>query len=95
MVRSPQQDLFEAEAQAELFEPDAAPPAYRPDLDNVRARLHRILAEARTAEKLPWDQDQLLVYRTIFPQMAGWLPEEEAAQLKFEFDTEMTRLKAA
>ena len=95
MSRPHQQDLFEAEAQAKLFEADAAPPAYRPDLDSVRARLHKILAEARAAEKLPWDRDQLLVYRTIFPQMAGWLPEEEAAQLRFEFDTEMTRLKAA
>ena len=95
MAKSPQQDLFEDQAQAELFQPDAAPPAYRPDPDQVRARLHRILAEARAAEKLPWNQDRLLVYRTIFPQMAGWLPEEEAAQLKFEFDTEMARLKAA
>jgi hypothetical protein len=95
MARSPQQDLFETEVQAELFQPDAAPPAYRPDPDKVRARLHKILAEARAAEKLPWDQDKLLVYRTIFPQMTGWLPAEEAAQLRFEFDTEMTRLKAA
>jgi hypothetical protein len=95
MARSHQQDLFEAATQTELFEPDAALPAYRPNLDNVRERLHKILAEARAAEKLPWDQDQLLVYRTIFPQMAGWLPEDEAAQLRFEFDTEMTRLKAA
>lgn len=71
------------------------PPAYRPDPDEVRARLHRILTEARAAEKLPWDPDKLLVYRTIFPQMAGWLPEEEATQLKFEFDAEMARLKAA
>lgn len=95
MARSHQQDLFEAEAQPELFEPGAAPPAYRPDLDQVRARMHRILAEARAAEKLPWDADQLLVYRTIFPQMARWLPDEEGAQLKFEFETEMERLKAA
>jgi hypothetical protein len=95
MAQSPQQDLFGADAQAELFNPDAAPPAYRPDPDEVRARLHRILTEARSAEKLPWDPDKLLVYRTIFPQMAGWLPEEEAAQLKFEFDAEMVRLKAA
>lgn len=78
-----------------MFAPDAVPPAYRPDTDEVRARLHKILAEARCAEKLPWDPDKLLVYRTIFPQMAGWLPEEEAAQLRFEFDAEMTRLKAA
>jgi hypothetical protein len=95
MARPHQQDLFADEAEAELFEPDTAPPPYRPDLDKVRARLHKILAEARAADKLPWNQDQLLVYRAIFPQMAEWLPEEEAVQLRFEFDTEMTRLKAA
>ena len=95
MTTSPQQDLFETAGQAELFEPGAAPPAYRPDRDKVRARLHRILAEARAAEQLPWDQDKVLVYRTIFPQMAGWLPEDEAVQLSLQFDAEMTRLKAA
>jgi hypothetical protein len=95
VAKSFQQDLFEAEEQAELFDSEAAPPPYRPDPDKVRARLHKILAEARAAEKMPWDRDKLLVYRTIFPQMTGWLPEEEGAQLKFEFDTEMSRLKAA
>jgi len=95
MTRATQQDLFGADAQAELFEPDAAPPAYRPDPDKVRARLHRILAEARAAEKLPWDQDKLLVYRTIFPQMTGWLPQEEGAQLRFQFEEELARLEAA
>jgi hypothetical protein len=95
MARPTQQDLFETDSQPELFAADAAPPAYRPDPNQVRARLHKILAEARAAEKLPWDQDKLLVYRTIFPQMAGWLPEQEGAQLKFEFDTELARLKAA
>ena len=39
--------------------------------------------------------NKVLLYRTIFPHMAGWLPEAEAAQLRFEFDTEMGRLKAA
>ncbi len=95
MARSPQKDLFETDAQPELFEADAAPPAYRPDPDKVRAQLYKILAEARAAEKLPWDADKVLLYRTIFPHMAGWLPEEEARQLQFEFDTEMARLKAA
>ncbi len=95
MARSNQQDLFGTDSQPELFEADAAPPAYRPDPDQVRARLHKILAEARAAEKLPWDSDKVLLYRTIFPHMAGWLPAEEAAQLRFEFDTEMARLKAA
>jgi hypothetical protein len=95
MARPTQQDLFETDSQPELFVPDAAPPAYRPDPDQVRARLLKILAEARAAEKLPWDQDKLLVYRTIFPQMAGWLPEEEGAQLRFEFESELARLKGA
>ena len=95
MTRPPQQDLFGTDTQTELFDAEAAPPAYRPNLDEVRERLHRILAEARAAEKLPWDRDKLLVYRTIFPQMSGWLPEEEAAQLRFQFDAEIARLKAA
>lgn len=95
MTRPTQQDLFGIDSQSELFEPDAAPPAYRPNLDEVRARLHKILAEARASERLPWDADKVLLYRTIFPHMAGWLPEEEAAQLRFDFDMEMTRLKAA
>lgn len=96
MAQSTQQDLFgDAEPQPELFGPDEAPQAYRPDPDDIRLRLHRILAEARAAERVPWDGDRLLVYRTIFPKMAGWLPEEEGAQLRFEFDTEMARLRAA
>jgi hypothetical protein len=95
MARPTQPDLFASEPQPELFNDDAAPPAYRPDLDDVRMRLHRILAEARAAKTLPWDEDKVLIYRTIFPHMAGWLPEEEGAQLRFQFDTEMARLKAA
>jgi hypothetical protein len=94
MAPSTQQDLFGAGPQPELFDADA-PPAYRPDPDEVRARLHKILAEARAAKRLPWDQDKVLVYQTIFPHMADWLPRDEAAQLRFQFDTEMARLKAA
>ena len=90
-----QPNLFGHQPQPQLFDADNAPPAYRPDFDDVRARLNRILAEARAAERLPWDADKVLMYQTIFPHMAGWLPEEEAAQLRFAFDTEMTRLKAA
>lgn len=95
MARPTQQDLFKSDPQVELFDAEAAPPAYRPDLDEVRARLHKILAEARAAKKLPWDSDRVLVYRTIFPHMAGWLPDDEGAQLRFEFDAELARLEAA
>ncbi len=92
MARTDQPDLFATESRSDG---DAPTPAYRPDLDKVRARLHKILTEARTAQKLPWEPTTVSPYRTIFPHMAGWLPEEEAKQLRFEFDTEMARLEAA
>lgn len=94
MARIDGPDLFGLEKQADLFG-DQPAPAYRPDPDKVRARLYKILAEARAAESLPWESTRVSLYRTIFPQMTKWLPEEEAAQLRFEFEAEMERLKAA
>jgi hypothetical protein len=94
MARSDKQDLFATEEQADLFGAEPVP-AYRPDPDKVRARLHRILAEARAAQKLPWEPTRVSLYRTIFPQMTLWLPADEGAQLRFEFVTEIARLEAA
>src|SRR5260370_23016231 len=94
MVSSRQRDLFLDDEQAELFE-DAPTPVYRADPDEVRQELHKILAEARAAQTMPWDDRHILLYRTIFPQMTNWLPEEEGAQLRFEFEAELARLKAA
>lgn len=84
----------EMEMQTDLFGAEPVP-AYRPDPEKVRSRLHKILAEAKAAQKLPWEPTTVSLYRTIFPQMAKWLPEDEGAQLWFEFETELERLKAA
>jgi len=35
------------------------------------------------------------MWQTVFPNMANWLPEEEADQLRFEFAQEMDRLTRA
>ena len=59
---------------------------YRADPDEVRVELYKILAEARAAQKMPWDSTRVSLYRTIFPQMTNWLPEEEGAQLRFDFE---------
>jgi len=80
--------------QLELFGAEPAP-SYQPDSDKVRARLHKILAEARSAEIIPWEASRASLYRTIFPQMTQWLPEDEGARLRFEFETELARLEAA
>lgn len=94
MASSRQGDLF-GNDQSDPSDEDFETPVYYPDLDKVRDELHRILAEARAAKSLPWDGQRTALYQTIFPQMTGCLPEEEAAQLRFAFDTEMERLKAA
>lgn len=90
-----QLDFFQADAQGELFDEDAAPVAYRPDPEKVRARLHKIIGEARSAAYMPWDRSRAGLYRTIVPQMTLWLPEEEAAQLRLAFEQEWVRLEAA
>lgn len=93
-MTSPRQgDLF-GKDQSDLFE-DQPTPVYRADPDEVRAELHKILAEARSAQTMPWNQRQTTYYQTVFPQMSHWLPNEEATQLCFEFEAELARLKAA
>ncbi|MDE5442983.1 hypothetical protein GWG65_16280 [Bradyrhizobium sp. CSA207] len=89
-----QRDLFQDEERAELFH-DAPTPVYRPDPDQVRTELQRILAEARAAKTLPWEPRKTALYQTIFPQMTNCLPEDEGAQLRFEFEAELVRLRAA
>jgi hypothetical protein len=94
MAEAGNTDDTEPEMQTDLFGAEPVP-AYRPDPDKVRSRLHKILAEARAAKHLPWEPTTVSLYRTIFPQMTNWLPEEEGAQLRFEFEAELERLKAA
>jgi hypothetical protein len=94
MARNNQPDLFIADKQARLFE-DEPERAYRADPDKVRSRLQKILAEARAARYIPWEPTTVSLYRTIFPQMTQWLPEDEGAQLRFEFEAELVRLEAA
>jgi hypothetical protein len=82
-----QQDLFGATPQPQS---DG-----KADPDRVRRKLHAILAEARAAEVMPWDDRDLLYYKTVVPQMTNWLPDEEAAQMRFAFAEEMRRLELA
>lgn len=95
-------DLFgHTTAQASLFGDgddrmaNPEPPSYLPDPENVRRRLRALLDTARSAEHMPWDARKAQMYQTIFPQMANWLPEDEANQLRFAFAQEIERLKAA
>ena len=67
----------------------------RPDPDKIRSQLRAVIAKARRAETLPWPERETRMWQTVFPNMASWLPEEEAEQLVFEFTAEIERLKPA
>jgi hypothetical protein len=94
MACSEETDRSVTDTQLDLFGAEPVP-TYRPDPDKVRARVRLILNEVRTAKSIPWEPPRLSLYRTIFPQMTNWLPEDEGAQLRFEFETELARLEAA
>jgi hypothetical protein len=49
----------------------------------------------RPTTRSSWEPKQASLYKTIFPQMTNWLPEDEAAQLRFDFESELARLNAA
>jgi hypothetical protein len=63
------------------------------DPDKVRARLRKVLAEARAAQsRPPWNERTTRMHQIVFPQMANWLPDSEAEQLRLEFERELRRL---
>lgn len=68
---------------------------YSADPEEVRRELNRLLEEARSSNVFPWEPPKVGLYRTIFPQMANWLPKDEAVQLVLAFEEEMQRLEAA
>lgn len=86
-------DVFRG-SQLELFGGEPVP-ASRSTPDEMRAYLHELLAEARAASTMPWSPLTAQLYRGLFPQLSFWLPEEESAQLRFEFEAELARLEAA
>ncbi len=96
-----QPDLFgNGAAQGSLFgEGDdrlqAPRQRYLPDPEKIRRRLHALLDTARSAERMPWPERDARMWQIVFPNMANWLPEAEAEQLRFEFARELERLRQA
>jgi hypothetical protein len=74
---------------------DTAPPAsFEPNRDEIRQELNDILAQARDAtSRPPWDERTFKYHKTVFPQMANWLPSDERDQLRFAFAQEIERIE--
>ena len=91
MSRRNQPDLFGT--QPDLFGPPP-PKSYAPSLATVRAEVNKVLEKARIAKDMPWTAKEVRFWKTVFPQMTNWLPEEEAAQVRAAFMEEICRLEA-
>lgn len=70
------------------------PPVVDPEV--VRGKLTRALEALRACKSgSPWPDDRTRRNRIIFPQMANWLPQDEADRLRAEFRAELERLDLA
>lgn len=96
------EDLFgHTPEQAELFAPPApaSPPAGGPKrppytAEDIREKMLAILAQARAADRMPWNPRKLHSHKVMFPIMAEWFPKEEGDQMVLEFKAELERLEA-
>lgn len=68
---------------------------WTPDPQAIRLRLISLLEKVRSADEMPWSERDTRMWQTVFPNMAKWLPEDEANQLRFEFAQEIKRLRHA
>ncbi len=71
------------------------PPSALPDPEVVRGKLLVVLDALRRAhDGLPWAEREARYWRTVFPQMTNWLPEEEREELRQAFTSHLQRLAA-
>lgn len=69
-------------------------PDWPPNADEIREELLAILSIAKRAQDAcPWDAKTFQFHKTVFPQMATWLPDDERDQLRFEFAQEVERIE--
>lgn len=74
---------------------DTRPDPTKIDPQSVREELKALLELARAAQDAaPWDRRTHRYHQVVFPQMANWLPDDEADQLRFEFAKELERIEA-
>lgn len=74
---------------------DTRPDPTEVDPEEVRQELRALLALAQAAtDAAPWDRRTHRYHQVVFPQMASWLPDDEAEQLCFEFAEELKRIEA-
>ena len=84
-------------SQLQLFRPERAdpPPRRPPDPAYIRKSLNRLLRLARDAQIMPWSESEAASWEKLFPELAAWLPPNEAEAMTAEFASELARLRGA
>lgn len=73
---------------------DTRPDPTHVDPQSVREELGAILATAVAArDAAPWDRRTHRYHQVVFPQMANWLPADEAETLRRQFSLELERIE--
>jgi hypothetical protein len=81
--------------QGDLFEAAGTEPPPADFVARIRDELYTTLARTRDATTLPWrDLTAATLAELRFHSIAGWLPSDEAAALRADFQREMGRLYA-
>jgi hypothetical protein len=90
------EDMFDSAPKQLGFDlsDQSKPESELPDPDEIREELQAILTIAKRAQDYcPWDERTFKYHKTVFPQMANWLPEDERDQMRFEFAQEIERIE--
>lgn len=85
------------DAQGSLFGEGRMSPPVRdsaPDPQEIRARLGQLLTTLRASDSMPLTDRDLRMWRTVVPNMARWLPDDEADTIRKDFEIEVERLAA-
>jgi len=84
------------DAQESLFGEGRMTPPTRSSIPNpstIRRRLTGLLETLRSAQSMPFSDRDIRMWQAVVPNMAKWLPEEEANEIRQSFAEEMDRLQ--
>ncbi|WP_176695992.1 hypothetical protein [Phenylobacterium immobile] len=81
-------------SQLDMFGSLPKPAQTLPTADSVRPELTALLTRLRVSETMPLSPKDLRFWRTVFPQMSRWLPEDERNAMCASFVAELARLES-
>lgn len=80
-------------SQLDMFGAAPRPAPKLPAPEDVRPELNDVLDRLRSSDSMPLSAKDLRFWRTVFPQMSRWLPEDECHEMCAAFKAELSRLE--